>query len=280
MQRLKLIPSLCLLSALIVAVVPSIANAQDMQTAINSLIPTTDVYCDGSYPLVNTSDISAENMNLHQCPPTSIAAVPSNVVDWVLVELRAVTHGGTPNTTNVNSAVGTTVIARKPAFLLNNGRIVETTYTGADPSACTGLVEHLNCPDVSFEEGNIATEVETKDLYVVIRHRNHLDIISNTFVEMSDAEPGVYAYDFTTSQNQARGGVSALKSVSSRFVMYGGDASGDGNVSLSGDYQGFIAPNDLVPGYLSSDLNFDTNTTLPDYTTIGFSNDLNQSQVP
>ena len=228
MNKLKLIPLLYLLLILIIGAVPSVASAQaavSMRTAIQSVVPTQDVYCDGNYPLL---DIST-----YACPrvPASgnLSAVPAGVVDWVLLELRAVTGSSTA----AADAGVTTIVARKPAFLLSNGRVVDAELYAAletanqDPTACTALTAHANCPDVEFNEGDIATVIEGTELYLVIRHRNHLDVISSTRLVEDSGTAGVYAYDFTSAVTSALGGASALVEISTgAYAMYGGDADG------------------------------------------------------
>ena len=275
MNILKLIRPL-ILSVFMISTIMGIAKAQtaSMSTAINTFVPGQDSYCDGTYALVDTSQISSDSDNLHLCPRIpdgdGLESIPSAVVDWVLVELRAVANNETPGSTNVDAALGNTVIARKPAFLLSNGRVVDAELyveaTDKDPAPCTGLTLHNNCPDVVFEQGDVATEVDTKDLYIVIRHRNHLDIISNEDVVEVAGESGVYAYDFSDAETKARGGSAALVSGSNAFSMYGGDADANGNVNLV-DYNS-VQRDDIrasQQGYLYADTNMDTNAGLPDY---------------
>jgi len=253
-----------------------------MGNFINALVPTQDVYCDGSYQLVDTSGISPEVDNQHLCPRVSLDSVPIAVVDWVLVELRAVENGGNVGSTRARDAYEDTVIARKPAFILTNGRIVDAELYNAledgqqDPASCTGLTESDSCPDVLFDQGDVATEVREKDLYIVVRHRNHIDIISNMPVA---EEEGIYAYDFSTATEQALGGIAALKGREGNFAMYGGDADGDGNISL-GDWNTQILPNNGRFDYLASDTDMNGNTDLSDLFLLTIPNDGVSMQVP
>jgi len=80
----------------------------------------------------------------------SVDSIPNhNVIDWVLVELR--------DTTNVEFATENTIISRQAAFLLRDG-----TITGTD-----GKTPLLFDVDIS------------NNMFVVIKHRNHLGIISS-----------------------------------------------------------------------------------------------------
>ena len=169
MQKLKLVRSFCLLLALLVGMMPSIASTQTpaMRTDITSLIESNarqDIYCDGTYYAASyklSDDYETNNPEL--CSSITVTEIPANVVDWILIELRAVPlNGADPGSTNFSSAVGSKVIARKPGFLLNNGRVVE------------------------FSEGDVATAVTDSDLYVVVRHRNHLDGAVEKVLDISD----------------------------------------------------------------------------------------------
>jgi hypothetical protein len=101
---------------------------------------------------------------------TSSAADTTNIVDWVLVELRDAT---TP----------TTVISQRAAFIREDGRIVD--LNGVDSLSFRG--------------------VATGSYFLVIRHRNHLSIRSAATQAVDGAlgsnAPGLY--DFTTSPSQA-----------------------------------------------------------------------------
>ncbi len=283
MQRLKLIRSLCLLSALMVGVVPSIATAQEspMQERINEVLPTQDPYCtadgDGQYPnlpstgAINT-DAFADDSALCSAVTISGTSVPAGVVDWVLVELRvAVRSGGTPNSDDANifTEIGSTgvtrstVIARKPAFLLNNGRIVDAvayadlgSHTSDTPDSCNlsedvvaNLEESNNCPDLIFDADNIADRLDTNsdgtddDLYLVIRHRNHIDIMSSTPLTESS---GVYTYDFISNvanakDNEGAAGIKANAGPgNNRVAMFSGDSDYNNDIDI-GDYNNAIA---------------------------------------
>jgi len=79
----------------------------------------------------------------------SVTDIPPNVVDWILIELRK------------ESAL-TKIISSRSAFLLKNGNIVDTN--GIDPVKFT---------------------VEDSSYYIVIKHRNHLQIMSSSAVDLN-----------------------------------------------------------------------------------------------
>lgn len=269
----RLIQLLLLVILSMLGIVHAQTNTDPMNTNINSIIPTQDVYCDGSYSTIATG-VSSENDNLHLCPrvPASgdLASVPSSVVDWMLVELRAVAHGGTAGTTQAQNALPDTLVARKPAFLLSNGRIVDAELYAAlddqDITPCTSLTAHANCPDVEFNQGDVATALDNKDLYIIIRHRNHVDIISRTHID--EESSGVYIYDFNTA-TAALGDGSLKPKISTADgntyqVMKGGDATGDGLVT-GVDYAGAVANELGTSSYSASDTSFDTLILGTDY---------------
>ena len=276
MERLKLIRSLCLLSALVIGVLPSIVNAQAMRTLILGLsdFPTTDKYCDGTYPRASFTLPTDHTTNMHLCSPITVSSVPENVVDWILVELRTIANGGTDGSTAAINA--STVIARKPAFLLSNGRIVDAeAYSSGVSDGTLSLCNTTsnnaddNCPDVLFDQGNVASSIDNADLYLVIRHRSHLDIISSTRITESS---GAYLYDFSMGTNTARepgrGGLKTKEGPISKVsvpVMYGGDADGDNSIGFS-DFTDGIAPVEDQQGYFNGDFNMDRIVGFSDYT--------------
>ena len=118
-----------------------------------------------------------------------VASIPSpNIVDWVLVELRAVSAGPS--------------VARRAAFLNNNGTLLET-----DGSS-----------NVSFTE-TLASGYTISN-FIVVKHRNHLAVMSATALTVPNE---VSAYNFTTAQGQAFGSNPMKALTVSVFGMYVGD---------------------------------------------------------
>ncbi|WP_299886422.1 hypothetical protein [uncultured Lacinutrix sp.] len=120
------------------------------------------------------------------------------IVDWVWVELR-----------DANS--NTTVVDSKSALLQRDGNIVE--IDGTSP-----LV--FNQAQGSY--------------YIVIKHRNHLGIMTDTSVALSGA---ISTIDFTDANNQITFGTDAETTFgmpSGVVAMWSGDANGDGQLNYSG----------------------------------------------
>jgi hypothetical protein len=131
----------------------------------------------------------------------SVASIPANAVDWVLVELRKTTESSS-------------IEERRACFILSDGSIVD--LDGSSP--------------VKF------TATSTNDYYIVIRHRNHLAIMSANSVSLSSSLDGTYLtgggseYDFSTAQSQAYG-FDAMKDLGGGYYgMYAADGNGDGGI--------------------------------------------------
>lgn len=120
----------------------------------------------------------------------SVAAIPPNVVDWVLIKLRSTSEASSE-------------IAGRACFLTSSGAIIDTSGSTA----------------VAFDS------VAYGNYYIVIYHRNHLAIMSDTTRALDDASP---LYDFSTSQSQAYGTAPMLQlNAGSIFGMYPGDGNAD-----------------------------------------------------
>ena len=162
----------------------------------------------------------------------SVPSIPAGVVDWVLVELRQA-----PNPASATSA---TILVKRAAFLKSNGSIVDLDGTS--------LLD-LGNPTI------------TDNLYIVVRHRNHLAILSANPAALSS---GVYSYDFTTGLAQAYGSSNGYKMAGSKAVMVAGDIDHDGNIYVS-DYNLWATAFGSTAGYYNSDLDMDSNVFVSDY---------------
>jgi len=271
-----------------------------MDAALNGqgLLPVEDPYCSGPTPRFLGGNPQSTNL----CTAVAVSSIPPatvflasdgatryrGVVDWVLVELRDTAGGG-------NTAVGNTVIARKPGFVLSNGRVVDAAdYQGRsseDQARClavgaaTPLEDDNTCPDLLFEGIAISD-----NLYVVIRHRNHLDIMSAGAATATD---DTYMYDFSIGEEAAwNSGQKVLFGQLARrrspgvAMMFAGDTSygvGSRNfIRLLTDYENiFISGAVGQRGYLASDVNMNGTVSLTDdFLDILASNAGATSQVP
>ncbi len=174
-----------------------------------------------------------------------VDSVPNGVVDWVLTELR--------DASSPSSATSATTIAQKAAFLLNDGSIVDL-----DGSSFLTF-------DNSFSDS----------LFVVIRHRNHLGIMSASALVLSD---GVYSYNFTTSNSQAFGTDGQKQLATNRWGMYGGNCNGNDTINSS-DIQ-IWSQKAGKRGYFNADFNLNTQVNNPDKNDISVENMGKVSKVP
>ena len=164
----------------------------------------------------------------------SVASIPAGIVDWILVELR---DAATPATaiTGYNLAGWPRAL-----FLKSDGSIVDLNGT--------------SMPD-------IGTPSLTNSLFVVIRHRNHLAVLSSAGATLAG---DIYSYDFTTDLAQAYGGTAGYKMSGSKAVMKAGDIDQDENIFVS-DYNRWATGFGATNGYHNSDLDMDKNVFVSDY---------------
>jgi hypothetical protein len=160
-----------------------------LQGAYSGTEMTTALYTSGYIPL--NSQI-AYDTTAYGYTAETVSAIPNaNVVDWVLVELRSGTAAGTK-------------VETQPAFLLKDGSIVDMDGVS----------------DVAF---GVAT---AGDYYIVVKHRNHLAIMSAALVTL----PNATAHDFTTAQAQAYGTNPMAALIGGVFGMWCGDTDASGSV--------------------------------------------------
>ncbi|MBS4034507.1 MAG: hypothetical protein KGZ85_08590 [Ignavibacterium sp.] len=181
----------------------------------------------------------------------SVASIPTGVVDWVLVELRKTT-------------AASSVDERRACFILSDGSIVD--LDGSSP--------------VKF------TAASTNDYYIVIRHRNHLAIMSANSVSLSSSLDGTYLtgggseYDFSSAQSQAySSGSDPMRLISGTYVMMSGDSDKNGSI-LAPDYSLWFTQNGIGVGYLDEDFDMNGEVLAPDFNLHWIQNNGTQSQVP
>jgi len=178
----------------------------------------------------------------------NVTAIPNiNIIDWVLVELR--------DASSPNLATNSTILSRKAAFLKSDGSIV-----GLD--GATNIQFSVNV---------------TNKLYLVIRHRNHLGILSSFPLILIN---GSCNYDFTTGYNKAFGAANGYKELSSGIW---GMVSGDGNADATINDLDKLTEWQIdagEQGYLFSDYNLDSQVSNQDKDNYWLPNVGYSSQVP
>ena len=181
--------------------------------------------------------------------PENVAAIPNgDVTDWVLLELRETTG-------SASTAVPDSVVARQACFILNDGSI--------------------KCTDGSTLP--VFELLVTDNLYAVVWHRNHLQVMSATpLVKVAN----VYHYDFTTGASQAHGGNLAHTEIAAGvWGMTGADGNADGQVTNNDKIEVWVGQSGSF-GYLSGDFNCDGQVNNGDKNDVWAPNGGSGSQVP
>lgn len=178
----------------------------------------------------------------------SVISIPNtDVVDWVLVEIR--------DTTSAAMATPSTRTERVAGFLMKDGSVRATDGTS-----------YLQFTETVFDS-----------MFVVIWHRNHLGIISSTPVTETT---GIYHYDFTDSAGKALGDSLSLTDLGGgNFGMIAGDTDASGIIDES-DKSTIWVTEAGNAGYLSSDADLDGQADHPDKNDLWLKNLSSQSQVP
>ncbi|HVO74518.1 MAG TPA: hypothetical protein VMT35_10885 [Ignavibacteriaceae bacterium] len=190
----------------------------------------------GYIPLHQPYIISPWNYNGSE----SVTSLPAGIVDWILLEIRS-------------GIAASTMVTRKAAFLSSEGMIVDL-----DGSSSV----QFN----SLGNGNY---------YIIIRHRNHLPVMSSSTIYFSQgrAQP----YNFTISQNKAYGNNPMTNLGNGKFGMICGDTNGDGIIDASD--RSYSWNDRLKLGYKNCDITLDGIVDASDRSEI-WNNRLLQTRVP
>ncbi len=161
------------------------------------------VFLEGPYnsgaSAMNTSLLSGGHLPAAspypQAPKILVSAddIPADAVDWVMIELRA--------------ALDRHAVYRHSAFLRSDGQIMD-------------------------ENGNAYVNVfadKNNSYYIVIRHRNHLAVVSERPVNFST---GTASWDFTDNLAQYYGNDAALL-MEGVYGMWAGDGNQSGIVTIA-----------------------------------------------
>ncbi len=125
----------------------------------------------------------------------SVTSIPVDVVDWVMVQLRTGT-------------AASSTIAIRAAFVKRDGSIVD--LDGLSPVAFVGVEEGL--------------------YYIVLRHRNHLAVMSANHFGLT---PVNGLADFRAA-GMAYGVAPMVEVTTGIYGMYAGDVTGNGQIKYSG----------------------------------------------
>ncbi len=132
--------------------------------------------------------------SVYSYDPRTAAGIPAGTVDWVMLQLRS-------------SLSGPPLFSRS-LFLRSDGKVV-----GDD-----GSTETVDIPSL---EG-------LKSYYVVLRHRNHLAVMSASAIALN--ESSATQHDFSTGQSKAYGATPMKAMSDGAFALKAGDGNGDGGI--------------------------------------------------
>ena len=160
--------------------------------------------------------------------PQAVLNVTGNnaIVDWVWIELR-------------NATTLTTVLAARPALLQRDGDVVD--LDGIRP---------------------VAMGVANGSYRVVVRHRNHLGIMSGSAIALSSTTATVNFKLLATTTY----GTGARKDVAGTQVLWEGNVALDNSIKYTGAsndrdpiilFIGGTTPNNVITGYRPEDVNMD-----------------------
>ena len=97
--------------------------------------------------------------------------------------------------------------------------------------------------------------------YIVLRHRNHLDIMSSQPITMPNEQP----YDFSASNEMVMGNNQLIKfEQDSIYAMKAGDFDANGIVTVE-DYNLYSNQASMIGQYNSCDCNLDKGVTTGDF---------------
>ena len=181
----------------------------------------------------------------------TVTAIPADVTDWVLIEVRETTGGAA-------TATAATMVGQRAGFMLDDGTV--TDLDGADK-----MLYNLVISD---------------DVYAVVYHRNHLAIMSASALTYSfDSGYDVYTYDFTDALAKAY--LNGQKDLGGGFFgMVGGDGDGNGDINLSDLTLVFVPQFGSPVGYWGGDFDMDSDVDLSDLTLVFIVNFGQITKVP
>ena len=188
--------------------------------AVNGLM-TTELLINDLVPNSQPYDRSPWNYQGGE----NLTTIPADVVDWVLVEVRDL---------NDNNSI----LESRAALLRSDGIIKD--LDGSDGVTFYALPSNA-------------------DYYLVVRHRNHLAIMSNQPVTL----PNATALDFTNPVNVS-GTDQVVNMGNGEYGMRAGDMDSDGILAVA-DFNLYQSQTALINSYIDGDCNLDRNVTVADF---------------
>jgi uncharacterized repeat protein (TIGR01451 family) len=153
---------------------------------------------------------------------TTPASLPANAVDWVLIEIK--------NSTG-------SIVQQKAGLLMSSGSVVDASPTGS------GISDLLKLPNVTT----------TGDYKIIVRHRNHLAIATNTNVTLTNNS--TTTVDLTGNVNVKNSNQLSI-GTAGKFGMRMANVNGNSEID-SADRAISRNSSELINSYRSEDVNLD-----------------------
>ncbi len=195
-------------------------STDNMATAINAILPLSQPY---DSTLFDGTQLDYDGLE-------SVLTMPTNIVDWVLVQLRT----GNPANPPMDS------VATRAALLKSDGTIVDTSGIGA--------VRFPGQPDGNY--------------YLVVFHRNHLGVMTPSAVALSSSSAH---YDFTTAGSKAFGSDPMKEVELGVWGLYAAEADVNG-LNNANDFNKWLVDTKAVAtGYIQTDFDLEGQATASDF---------------
>lgn len=197
-----------------------------LEGAYNPATQMMEAALSGNLPLTQPYNRTPWNYNGTE----SVANMPADVVDWVLVEIRD------GNDIDV-------IVRQQAGLLLTDGTVVGFPYSNIP-----------TIDDILFVD-----MVMDYPYYMVIRHRNHLAVASVTALTLPSATP----FDFNDPNNVM--GMGQLADFGDgNYGILAGDYNSDGVLSVS-DFNGYLTESSAVNVYFDGDFGLNGTVTVTDF---------------
>ena len=252
--------------ALVASLLATVLLAFAAQVNAQRVLPVDDPYCG---PGGQFAPLSApcENVSLSMGGNNTFSL--PNVFDWVLLELRQGASPAEAAAGGVTDQGVTITLARKPALLLNTGRLVDAeAFVALDSpnvtlAACVGVGDsETNCPTVSFDQSaflNGEIPRSLSNVFVVVRHRYHLAVMSAQGVSL-DKDGGAFDFSNAPADSYQTGTIRVGDNNTPAMIM--GDANQNGEVRAD-DIDTSVLPEALKSGALPNAQNFRNSNIQP-----------------
>ncbi len=183
----------------------------------------TNLYNDNLLPQSQPYSAAPWNYNGTETLPNNI---PTNTVDWILVEIRDANNSNT-------------IIESHAALILSDGSIVD-----AD-----GVTNGVKLENI----------IANTAYYITLRHRNHIDVMSETTVQL----PNTNSFSFKNANN-INGTTNQVTNLGGgAYGLIAGDANGDGVLTYK-DFN-VLYETSANNAYLNGDCTFDGTVTTNDF---------------